>query len=548
MQTTFRIKRDSSTNRSSRQLKDENGGERQSLTRVDASLLSSRVRSRFEQTETGMQRFSQTQKTNKLSIVSERHTERESEIMIDISKLVGHFQCNKKANTLRYSKPAQNLQNSRESSIQPKGKPESLNVSYYQSKMQEIISLRKQKNAPVLVANKHSSMIRSKIGIFQMEKRINNKPSHKSNKVLQSHFESSTLPPRGTRHTVKFKDDENHNDEDEYRPSGLLPKFAYRKPVVSPEDMGSELVIHVKGRLSEKLQSRFSSKGNSELQLQHFILRDQLRQPEQVGNIFIDSFYEKGDPQCSVANIKKIENQIDLTLEKNLQSLKNYGSRICKRAHESISRIVEPNKTANQKYRHDLLMKMKDFLLFFKTLRLAPETILKFPIRPYTDSKSNEFMEAAKFGDSERVKELLYKFSSLLIYEFDYLHLTALHWAAKRNHTQCAAELILRKSYVNARDVYGRTPLYYAIQNKNPSLVYMLLVYKASPWSSKHVNYIDLAEDDENVIYYIKKFRFLDLILTFRRREERPEVRRNFVEKKVRIPKFSYLAGQYPDQ
>lgn len=42
-----------------------------------------------------------------------------------------------------------------------------------------------------------------------------------------------------------------------------------------------------------------------------------------------------------------------------------------------------------------------------------------------------------------------------MVYEFDQLHLTALHWAVKRDHTRVAILLIELNSYVNAKDNYG---------------------------------------------------------------------------------------------
>jgi hypothetical protein len=548
LQASFRIKHDKPINASFQRDIKERGSEQQTPSRVDLSLLDSGIRKRFPKAEIGVREFIHTPKHTDANLDREHQGGRKSEKTLDISKLVGHFHYNEKATTLRQGKPSTKPPISRISSIRPRDQHASKNVSYYDNKIKENMPAQRLNKSFANVSNKQSSMIRSKIDLFEMEKRLNSNSTSKNTKVTKIKRVSIGSLPQTVKSSVKFRIDERKPDQSKHRPLGQSSTFAYRNQVASPDDMGIDTVIHIRGRPSEKIRTRFSTKGNTEFQLQHFILRDQLRQPERVDNINIDSFYDKETLESSAIIIPKIESQISKALEANLESVKNYGSRICRRAKESISKIIEPNNTAKQNYRYDLLQKMKDFLLFYKTLKLAPESILRFPIRPYTDPKSSEFVESAKFGDTERIKELLYKFSDLLIYEFDYLHLTALHWASKRNHAHCAAELILRKSYVNARDVYGRTPLYYAIQNKCASLVYMLMVYHASPWSPRNANYIELADGDQIVIYYIKKFRFLDLILTFQKREDRPEVRRQFIEKKIRVPKSNHLDGKYPNQ
>ena len=48
---------------------------------------------------------------------------------------------------------------------------------------------------------------------------------------------------------------------------------------------------------------------------------------------------------------------------------------------------------------------------------------------------------SAKSGDVEKLKELLFE-NKLLVYDFDNVHQTALHWAAKRNFVPIIRVLI----------------------------------------------------------------------------------------------------------
>ena len=321
-----------------------------------------------------------------------------------------------------------------------------------------------------------------------------------------------------------------------------------RRAGQSSEEEASGPWVYVNGRQPELLTVRRrmekSPRGRSRLfGLSSSLARRESESARPRDKVFIYSFLEKGVPLPipSGKDIGELKERIDQNFEKNLHSVQKYGSKICLRARDNIKRMIESNKKAQHGYCIELLLKMKDFLLFFKTLRLSPRVILKFPIRPYQNPRAQEFIEAAKFGDIDRLKDLLYRVSDLLIFEFDHLHLTALHWAAKRNHVRCAEDLISMRSYVNARDIYGRSPLYYAIKNKAETLVYKLLVYRASPWSPKGYNYIELAEGDENIIYYVRRFRFLEIILSLHKIHERERIRRKFIEKKIRVPKFVHL-------
>ena len=65
-----------------------------------------------------------------------------------------------------------------------------------------------------------------------------------------------------------------------------------------------------------------------------------------------------------------------------------------------------------------------------------------------------------------------------MVYSHDFMNKTALHWSIIRNETECAKLLIRSHSYINAKDALGKHALYYAIQNKNCELVYMLLNMK----------------------------------------------------------------------
>lgn len=88
-------------------------------------------------------------------------------------------------------------------------------------------------------------------------------------------------------------------------------------------------------------------------------------------------------------------------------------------------------------------------------------------------------------GDFNHLKALCKK-KPYLVYSYDFMNKTALHWSILRNQTECAKYLIVEKSYINAQDALGKHALFYAIQNNNPEIVYILLNMKVSPYILFH--------------------------------------------------------------
>lgn len=83
----------------------------------------------------------------------------------------------------------------------------------------------------------------------------------------------------------------------------------------------------------------------------------------------------------------------------------------------------------------------------------------------------------AKLGKLSKLK-MLHKKKPYLVYSHDFMNKTALHWAIIRDKPECAHFLIKQKSYINAQDALGKHSLFYAIQTKSLSLVFVLLKMK----------------------------------------------------------------------
>ena len=55
--------------------------------------------------------------------------------------------------------------------------------------------------------------------------------------------------------------------------------------------------------------------------------------------------------------------------------------------------------------------------------------------------------------------------NKFLVYEFDYIYMTALHWSCKRGNIEISKILIEHKCDIDSEDMIGRTPLYFAVYN-----------------------------------------------------------------------------------
>ena len=71
--------------------------------------------------------------------------------------------------------------------------------------------------------------------------------------------------------------------------------------------------------------------------------------------------------------------------------------------------------------------------------------------------------------------------NKLLVYCYDEMGFTPLHWAIRRNFVEMAQFLIENDAYVNQQDSFHRSPLLLAVELQRVSLVQILLTNNANP-------------------------------------------------------------------
>jgi ankyrin repeat protein len=109
----------------------------------------------------------------------------------------------------------------------------------------------------------------------------------------------------------------------------------------------------------------------------------------------------------------------------------------------------------------------------------------------------------------------LLKENKYLVHDFDGCHLTALHWAARRNNHEMISVLLENgHANVNAHDLAGRTSLYHASKLGKLEAVRILLANKAHPSYHYYGRYTPLDVSATPLIYkLIAKSKLLFILL-----------------------------------
>ena len=86
-----------------------------------------------------------------------------------------------------------------------------------------------------------------------------------------------------------------------------------------------------------------------------------------------------------------------------------------------------------------------------------------------------------------------------------------MHWACKRNFFEGVKLLLNHHADANHADYGGRTPIYYAVREKNTEIIKLLLLHQASPWSTDSYNLNTMIGDDWTIYKLIKNMNKITL-------------------------------------
>ena len=118
-----------------------------------------------------------------------------------------------------------------------------------------------------------------------------------------------------------------------------------------------------------------------------------------------------------------------------------------------------------------LVGEMKEKNLSLKEI-IKNKGLIKKPLNFYN---STDFFLMSRAGDKDIVG--LLNNNPQLAFDIDEQHMTGLHWAAKEGHAHIC-RLLTQKFRANtqSKDIYGRTPLHLAVENKNIECIIRIFI------------------------------------------------------------------------
>ena len=129
-------------------------------------------------------------------------------------------------------------------------------------------------------------------------------------------------------------------------------------------------------------------------------------------------------------------------------------------------------------YRYCFMRSVRELTSLSLPLEKLAEIPLLLPQEPYELSQSHIFLQAVKSNDLSKVDYLLIRAPGL-VYCFDDLEMTGLHWAALRNYISMIELLISHHSLINSIDANHRTSLFIAVKKGHVEAVRAFLMHRA---------------------------------------------------------------------
>ena len=239
----------------------------------------------------------------------------------------------------------------------------------------------------------------------------------------------------------------------------------------------------------EKLQKEIKQFNKNSLAL---LLKENDKLFSHIGSIVEKSkFSEKfRDPlnnsfEREIKEERKIKEKtlIKLNILSGVDLMKELDKEIEKR---KIVKKVIKGKTLLDKLKRMIIKK----IAYIKHLHISLKEILneyKISKISFAYPQTEHLIMAIRNKNYDICCNILDRYKHIVL-DFDYFHLTPLHWAAKINFFKIIPKLMSYGAHVNEPNLWGDTPLHYSLAQNNCDTSIILLLYLASPFINNKRN------------------------------------------------------------
>ncbi|CAD8142327.1 unnamed protein product [Paramecium pentaurelia] len=223
--------------------------------------------------------------------------------------------------------------------------------------------------------------------------------------------------------------------------------------------------------------------------------------------------------------IHQVEKDKQQQQQKNTQEIETQKSVI-----QSIKSSQKNKRRSNAIYSEQVKFLFKkmfhlivDCVKKMKSMKLTIKEVFQHGViqkKPYEREGSFQFFEAVENNNYDLINFILKK---CRYYAFDINELgqTPLHVSSIQGHYTITEKLLQNGAYPDSQDVQGYSPLYYAVQYENKSIVQILLYYNANPWSN---NKYKLETQNNEIRKLLKQSRKIHLLLLLTKHPDRDQI------------------------
>ena len=249
----------------------------------------------------------------------------------------------------------------------------------------------------------------------------------------------------------------------------------------------------------------------------------------------MNKFSEKYRDPLNNSFDKELEKERKIKEKNNVKEDILPGIKLLKEIDIEIDKMKKKKKVLKGKA---LMHKIKRIIIrnaqYLKLLNVSLEEILtKYKRTPSSFScfKTEELITAIRNKNYDTCCEILDNYKPIVL-DFDYFHLTPLHWAVKSNFFQIIPKLISYGASVNEQNFLGETPLHISASKNYYESTVLLLIYLASPFINDNYNRMPFDRtNDLQLIYIFKKIIELHLKYAFMRQKYfYHNIQKNFVD------------------